>query len=497
MTEVLARQILRLDLLDDERWWGGAVADGQHMPFGTGKHARDLGRSAGVMGDARAGLDQSAPLLLSSRGRFIWSELPFEFVFADGTVDVAGINLIHGRAGDRLEDAYRTAAAAFFPGSGRTPAPEMLRSPQYNTWIELPYRPTQQGVLDYAEGLLRAGFPPGLLIIDDRWSIDYGTWTFDRQAFPDPSAMIARLHTLGFTVMLWLVPFVSPDSLSFRALAEQGFLIREADGTPAIRQWWNGYSAIVDATHPGAVAWLRRALDALIADFGVDGFKFDGGDFYSYSSTDQTAGDADPAASCAAWARIGLRYSFNEYRACWKMGGQPLVQRLHDKPATWGAGGLASLIPEAIAQGLIGHAFVCPDMIGGGDLAAFETSRVDPEFFVRYAQCAALFPMMQFSVSPARHLDRAHLAAVLAAVALHQQLVPTILALAKNAARTAEPILRPLAYHHQGYDRVIDQFMIGEDILAAPVLEPRAAHRTVLLPQEPGWRPMAPVTSVP
>jgi len=32
-----------------------------------------------------------------------------------------------------------------------------------------------------------------------------------------------------------------------------------------------------------------------------------------------------PAGQCEAWARIGLRYPFNEYRACWKMGGQPLV----------------------------------------------------------------------------------------------------------------------------------------------------------------------------
>jgi hypothetical protein len=46
------------------------------------------------------------------------------------------------------------------------------------------------------------------------------------------------------------------------------------------------------------------------------------------------------------------------------MGGQPLAQRLHDKPPLWGARGLLSLVPECIAQGLIGHPFVCPDMVG-------------------------------------------------------------------------------------------------------------------------------------
>jgi alpha-glucosidase (family GH31 glycosyl hydrolase) len=215
---------------------------------------------------------------------------------------------------------------------------------------------------------------------------------------------------------------------------------------------------------------------------GVDGFKFDGGDFYSYTEDDLTAGNTDPAGQCEAWAKAGRKYAYNEYRACWKMGGQPLVQRLHDKPPVWGAGGLASLIPEAIAQGLICHPFVCPDMVGGGDIEHLRNGDVDQEFFVRYAQCAALFPMMQFSLSPTRVLDDAHLQAVRSAVALHQQLTPEILTLANIAARTGEPILRPMAYHHSGLDNVTDQFLLGENILAAPVLTQHAAYRRVLLP---------------
>jgi len=165
---------------------------------------------------------------------------------------------------------------------------------------------------------------------------------------------------------------------------------------------------VLDATHPDAVDWPHGVLGALVTAHGVDGFKFDAGEFYAYRPTDVTYVPTDPAGQSEAWATVGLAYPFNEYRACWKMGGQPLAQRLHDKPPTWGADGLASLIPEAIAQGLIGHPFICPDMIGGGELDVFTTFGVDPELFVRYAQCAALFPMMQFSVSPGRVLDDRH-----------------------------------------------------------------------------------------
>ena len=171
-------------------------------------------------------------------------------------------------------------------------------------------------------------------------------------------------------------------------------------------------------------------LGAVVTAHGVDGFKFDAGDFYAYRPTDVTYVPTDSAGQSEAWATVGLAYPFNEYRSCWKMGGQPLAQRLHDKPPTWGADGLASLIPEAIAQGLIGHPFICPDMIGGGELDVFTTVGVDPELFVRYAQCAALFPMMQFSVSPARVLDERHLAATLGAVRPHERLVPEMVRLA-------------------------------------------------------------------
>ena len=57
------------------------------------------------------------------------------------------------------------------------------------------------------------------------------------------------------------------------------------------------------------------------------------------------------------------------------MGGEALVQRLGDKDYSWNAVGL--LIPDMIAAGLLGYAYACPDMIGGGQFASFRGSRPD------------------------------------------------------------------------------------------------------------------------
>ena len=61
---------------------------------------------------------------------------------------------------------------------------------------------------------------------------------------------------------------------------------------------------------------------------------------------------------------------------------------------------------------------------------------------------------------------------------LHERLVPELVRLAKHAARTGEPILRPLAYHHRGYEDVTDQFLLGEDIADPGASGPTAGLST-------------------
>lgn len=79
------------------------------------------------------------------------------------------------------------------------------------------------------------------------------------------------------------------------------------------------------------------------------------------------------------------------------------MQRLCDKRTVWDETGIAGLIPDTLIQGITGHPFGSPDMIGGGEYTCFlegNDAACTPEMFVRYAQIAALMPVMQFSASP-------------------------------------------------------------------------------------------------
>ena len=72
---------------------------------------------------------------------------------------------------------------------------------------------------------------------------------------------------------------------------------------------------------------------------------------------------------------------------------------------------------------------------------------------------------------------------------MRQRFAPQFVELAKASARTGEPMLRNLEYAFpgQGYADVRDEFMMGDDLLVAPVVEKGATRRRVMLPPS-RWR---------
>jgi len=476
-SEQTVKSKLHLDRLPNEFWWGGAVTLGSEMPYGIAPIEINLD------GDNRG--NQAAPLLISSKGRYVWCEKAFKFSFQSNSLDVtsAGNNLNYGQAGRCLRDAYCHVSKNYFPTDGKMPDLSLFSAPQYNTWIELMYDQNQRDVLKYARAIVDNGLPPGVLMIDDNWQEDYGKWNFHPGRFADPKSLMKELHALGFKVMLWVCPFVSPDCDVYRALANKQAFFMDKPGDPAMVTWWNGKSAMLDLSNPDAKTWFTDALRKLQVAYGVDGFKLDAGDTEFYRASYVAHQKLDANEHARLFGEIGLDFPLNEYRATWKLAGRPLVQRLRDKRHSWAD--LEKLIPDMISAGLLGYTFVCPDMIGGGEFSSFlNHADIDQDLIVRSAQVHALAPMMQFSVAPWRILDAAHLRAVKHAVGLRMRMTPRLLALAKAGAASGEPILRPLAYAfpEAGYENVKDQFMMGEDLMVAPMATKGAERRVVIPP---------------
>lgn len=96
---------------------------------------------------------------------------------------------------------------------------------------------------------------------------------------------------------------------------------------------------------------------------------------------------------------------------------------------------------------------------------------------------------MQISASPWRVLDAEHQRIFSEVVALRQRFAPRFVEIAKESAKSGEPMMRNLEYCFPGlgYANIKDEFMMGDKLLVAPVMEKGATSRTVVLP--PGeWR---------
>ena len=125
-------------------------------------------------------------------------------------------------------------------------------------------------------------------------------------------------------------------------------------------------------------------------------------------------------------------------------------------------------------------------MIGGGEVGSFWANPdLDEELIVRSTQVSTLMPMMQFSVAPWRILNKGNLAICRDMAQLHYGMGDEILALAKESAQTGEPIIRSLEYVFPGqeYAQIKDQFLLGNDILVAPVTVKGQRERSVVFPK--------------
>jgi alpha-glucosidase len=344
-------------------WWAGIIDHGFQMPLTDGYEADLLGETYG---------NQAQPLLLSSQGDVIWSEDALRIKASnEGLLVQADTTLLERTCSSgSLREGFVYARKHYFRGSARMPDELLFLRPQYNTWIELMYDQNQADILKYARGIRDNGFPAGVLMVDDNWQQNYGQWDFKQNRFSDPKAMMASLHADGFKVMLWICPFVHTNSETYAKLEADGLLLKDKSGAAALIKWWNGESALLDFTNPEAVDWFCSRLDYLQSTYAVDGFKFDAGDSAFYKGI-VAAQAVSPNVHSELYGRIGLRYPLNEYRAMWKMGSEPLAERLLDKNHFWSD--LRKLIPNMLLAGLMGYPFSCPDMIGGGEYKSFQT----------------------------------------------------------------------------------------------------------------------------
>lgn len=389
---------------------------------------------------------------------------------------------------ENVRDIHLKMASKFIPPPITIPDEKLFHYPIWSTWAQFHKDINESNVIKYANAILEHNFTHAQIEIDDDWTPAYGDMVFNEKKFPNASAMIKELNDLGFRVTVWVHPFFNLDSQSFLEAASSFYLIRSFESPrPALVSWWDGLLAgILDPTNHDAVKWYIEKLEKLKVTYNVSSFKFDAGEaawlphVYSAAATPQNPGDIFPQA-WVVLAEQADKTHHQEVRVGYHTQTEPLFVRMMDKLSNWGHdNALKSIIPCTLTFGILGYPYVLPDMIGGNAY----NNLPEPELYIRWLQLNTFLPSMQYSIPPWLYNDTV-VEIALRYTRLHEKYSDLMIELAHESVRTGFPIVRPLWWLDPDSEDALvceDEFLLGDQILVAPVVEQGARQRNIFFP---------------
>ena len=321
-------------------------------------------------------------------------------------------------------------------------------------------------------------------------------------------ARVAAAHEAGVAITTYFNPMVCTSySRAYAPAAAAGALTADSLGNPYVYR----YGADVDDlffvsqfdffTEAGRETYSELLAEAV--GHGYDGWMEDFGEYTPLDSVSGPPGARlggarahNPYAAayhCAAWDAVRALPSpvIRFQRSGWT-GATGCAQVVWggDPTTDWGFDGLRSAVRQAISAGSSGIAFWGSDIGGFFALGARELT---PELLTRWVQVGAASPVMRTQANgvavPARSrpqvIDPDQLPNWRRWAKFHTQLYPYLAAAAAEYASNGMPLVRDLAL---AYPRVAaaaghdDEYLLGADLLVAPVLDPGTRERAVYLP---------------
>jgi alpha-glucosidase (family GH31 glycosyl hydrolase) len=321
---------------------------------------------------------------------------------------------------------------------------------------------------------------------------------------------VAYYHRMGLAVLTYVNPMLCASyEPRFSEARAAGALLRGPDGQPSL---WDSF---VGGTGPAGFTIQQVGQYDFTAKAGVDAYRqvidrilavpHEGWmeDFGEYTPLDARAADGSTGSAlhnrypvlyhCAVHRMTAGRGIVRFQRSGWTGAARCADDVWGGDPTTsFGFDGLSSAVKQALSMGLSGVSRWGSD-IGGYDTIG-DDPRLTPELLKRWIAFGAVSGVMRIKKTgleiPSYRRPQVWDPGVIGVwrkfTKLHTQLYPYILAADAEYRRTGMPLMRALVLQHPRDGRaagVEDQFMFGDDLLAAPVLKAGARSRRVYLPR--------------
>ena len=322
--------------------------------------------------------------------------------------------------------------------------------------------------------------------------------------YPDLPAEIEKLHARGIKFLGYVNPYLVEGGMLYQKGLEADVFARRSDGSVYLVDFGEFNCGVIDLTDPKAFNWFKdEVIRKHSLDIGIDGWM---ADFGEYLPTDDIVlhSGKSPMIEHNHWPALWAKCNYDAVSEAGKLGEVVYFMRAgftgSQKYCTllWAGDqsvdfsrhdGLCTVISAALSAGMSGCGLTHSDI--GGYTSLFDNTRTK-EVFLRWAEMAAFTPVMRThegnrpDTNFQYYDDEDCMNRLARLVGIYTALAPMLKELVKENHECGIPVQRPLFLHHEDDPRCYTEqfeYLLGEDVLVAPVWQEAQTERSVYLPE--------------
>ena len=325
-------------------------------------------------------------------------------------------------------------------------------------------------------------------------------WEWDRELYPGLDKAIEELKEKNIRVMGYCNPFLAIEKPLYKEASEKGYCVKDKEGKDYYVTITTFPAAMVDFTNPDAWEWLKNVIKKNMIDFGLSGWM---ADFGEYLPTDCVLySGEDPELVHNTWPARWAQLNREAIEESGRLGDIMFFTRAGHSATPrystmmWNGdnhvdfsldNGLPSVIPAMLSLTCSGYGLSHSDI---GGYTTFGKMRRSEELYMRWCEMNAFSPLMrshegnnpdlnaQFDASDEVLSHQTKMAQI------HTLLKPYIKDAVRYNAEKGVGVVRPLFFYYdeeKAYEESYE-YLLGRDILVAPVIKKGASLRQVYLP---------------
>lgn len=329
-------------------------------------------------------------------------------------------------------------------------------------------------------------------------------WEWDQELYPGLDKKIAEWKEEGVRFLGYINPFIAIEKDLYAYASEHGYCVQDREGKDYLVTITTFPAAMVDFTNPEAYEWYKGLIKENMIGLGMGGWMADFGEYLPIDAVLYSG--EDPAIIHNQWPAIWAKMNQEAVAECGKegqvffftrAGHTGTIAHSHmmwtgDQHVDWSIDdGLPAVIPATLSLAMSGYGIAHSDVGGYTTIMHMRRSK---ELLLRWEEMNVFSPLFRTHegnqpVNNVQFDDDEELLAQLAKCGrMHVALKDYLKGLVAEEISDGTPVMRPLFYHYDEAEAYTEktEYLLGRDLLVAPVYEEGAKSRTVYLPSD-GW----------